>query len=84
MECVAQGLRDEGFAAEAFFGKGDPAPLILELAGNLPADLIAMATHGRHGVGKLVLGSVADIVVRQSTIPVLLLRLPVVEEGRAA
>ena len=37
-----------------------------------PADLIVMGTHGRHGISHLVLGSVAESVVRASEVPVLL------------
>jgi nucleotide-binding universal stress UspA family protein len=47
---------------------------ILETASSLGVDLIAMTTHGRSGLSRIVLGSVADEVVRQSHLPVLLLR----------
>jgi nucleotide-binding universal stress UspA family protein len=40
----------------------------------LNADLVVMATHGRHGVTRLVLGSVAEKIVRESTVPVLTIR----------
>jgi nucleotide-binding universal stress UspA family protein len=83
VEGVAQSLREEGLAAEAFFGKGDPVDLLLQLVADLPADIIAMATHGRRTVGKLVLGSVADRIVSLSPIPVLLLRVPVTEAETA-
>ena len=39
------------------------------------ADLIAMTTHGRSGFGRLLFGSVAEAVLRQAKIPVLLMRL---------
>jgi nucleotide-binding universal stress UspA family protein len=39
-----------------------------------PADLIVMCTHGRHGLAHLLLGSVAEAVVRQASTPVLLVR----------
>lgn len=83
VEGVAQSLREEGVAAESFFGKGDPAELVLQLCADLPADIIAMATHGRRTVGKLVLGSVADRIISLSPIPVLLLRVPVAEPESA-
>jgi len=38
------------------------------------ADLIALGTHGRHGISRLILGSVAEAVARTSPIPVLLVR----------
>lgn len=83
VEGVAQSLREEGLTAEAFFGKGDPAELVLGLAADLPADIIVMATHGRRTVGKLMLGSVADRIISLSAIPVLLLRVPVTEAETA-
>lgn len=53
---------------------GDPAETILAAAERLHADLVVMATHGRHGVTRLVMGSVAERIVRESTIPVLTIR----------
>lgn len=52
-----------------------PASAILESAQQLEADLIAMTTHGRGGLGRLVLGSVADEVVRHAVCPLLLVRV---------
>jgi universal stress protein A len=51
--------------------RGDPAERVLEAARGLEIDLIVMSTHGRKGLGHLVLGSVAERVVRESQIPVL-------------
>ncbi len=53
---------------------GPPADTIAGLASSTPNNLVAMTTHGRSGVGRLVLGSVAERVVRQSGDPVLLVR----------
>jgi nucleotide-binding universal stress UspA family protein len=50
------------------------AAAILDFAERRSADLIAMTTHGRSGIGRLVLGSVADKVLRDARIPVLLYR----------
>ncbi len=47
---------------------------ILNTAKELDADLIAMSTHGRSGLARLVMGSVADDVVRHADLPVLLVR----------
>jgi nucleotide-binding universal stress UspA family protein len=55
---------------------GEPAEQILAQAGELRADLLVMATHGRHGIPRLVLGSVAEKIVRESTVPVLTVRIP--------
>lgn len=48
--------------------------LILDVANELGIDLIAMSTHGRSGLARLVMGSVADDVVRHADVPVLLVR----------
>ena len=40
-----------------------------------PCDLIVMGTHGRAGLGRLLIGSVAERVVRSSTVPVMTIRL---------
>jgi nucleotide-binding universal stress UspA family protein len=54
--------------------RGDPAGAILEVEKELRPDLIVMATHGRTGLSHLVLGSVAERTVRESTVPVLTVR----------
>ncbi len=68
-------LRVEGVEVhtETLLGE-HPAQGILELSRSHPVDLIAIATHGRTGVARIVLGSVADKVVRGSSTPVLLIR----------
>lgn len=54
--------------------QGAPAASIVTFAKSHKAYMIAMSTHGRSGVGRLLLGSVADQVVRDSRIPVLVYR----------
>jgi nucleotide-binding universal stress UspA family protein len=53
--------------------EGIPAETILKLAGTNKADMIIMGTHGRKGLGHLLIGSVAENVVRHSPIPVLVI-----------
>ncbi|CAN7520753.1 putative universal stress protein [compost metagenome] len=53
---------------------GDMGASINEAARQWGADLLVIGTHGRRGVRRLVLGSVAEAVMRQSTMPVLLVR----------
>ena len=53
---------------------GDARTQIDEVAAKLGADLIVMSTHGRRGVRRLLLGSVAEAVVRTAPCPVLLVR----------
>jgi nucleotide-binding universal stress UspA family protein len=55
---------------------GDPAETILAYADEIDADVIVVGTHGRSGVKRYVLGSVAERLVRHSTCPVLTVRLP--------
>jgi nucleotide-binding universal stress UspA family protein len=56
---------------EGVFVQGEPWERILEVAANRGADLIVMGTHGRRGVSRALLGSVAEKVVRTSPIPVM-------------
>lgn len=53
---------------------GDPAEEILAFGETVQADLIVMSTHGRSGINRLVFGSIANKLLRMSTIPVLLIR----------
>ena len=53
---------------------GDPRTLIVEAAAQVHADLIVMGTHGRRGVSRLLIGSVAEQVARTAPCPVLLVR----------
>jgi universal stress protein A len=50
---------------------GDVAETILETARDQKVDLIVMGTHGRHGIAHLLLGSVAERVLRDAPCPVL-------------
>jgi universal stress protein A len=58
----------------AMLRKGDARTAILAFAEELHPDLIVMGTHGRRGVSRLVLGSVAESVARTAPCPVLLVR----------
>ena len=53
---------------------GAPAEAIVEAARFRKADLIVMSSHGRTGLGRLVLGSVAESVLRGTRVPILLIR----------
>jgi nucleotide-binding universal stress UspA family protein len=63
---------------------GNPAREILDYLRAQPIDLVIMATHGRGGVARLMMGSVADKVVRGAPCPVLTLREPAAASTRAA
>jgi len=61
-------------AAFEFLEIGKPATKIVEGAKSWPADLIVIGSHGRGGVERLLLGSVAESVVRHASCPVLVVR----------
>ena len=60
--------------AEAVILEGSPRPLIVDSAIDLQCQMIVMGTHGRSGLAHLLLGSVAEYVVRHSKVPVLTIR----------
>jgi nucleotide-binding universal stress UspA family protein len=53
---------------------GEPGQRILDTETKFEADVVVMATHGRRGLKHLVLGSVAERIVRESSVPVLTIR----------
>jgi nucleotide-binding universal stress UspA family protein len=61
----------------------DIATRVLRAAAEFQADLLVMGTHGRRGVKRLVLGSVAERCLRQSALPVLLIPSAAVPAGAA-
>ena len=71
---VADRLREKGVRVEQEIEVGQAAATIAAVAAEGRADLIAMATHGRSGLGRLFFGSVAEAVLRTASAPVLLFR----------
>ncbi|HEY7519862.1 MAG TPA: universal stress protein [Methylomirabilota bacterium] len=71
---LASRLRARGITASCEVRVGRPAERILEAARETGADLIAMSTHGRTGLGRLLFGSVAEQVLREAQVPVFLMR----------
>jgi len=67
-------LRANGVRATTEVRCGEPVAEILATAREGKADLIIMTTHGRTGFGRLLFGSVAEAVLRQSDVPVFLMR----------
>jgi len=55
-----------------FMPEGNPVKEILRVAGEWKADLIVMGSYGRSGLSRMMTGSVADSVLRQADIPVLI------------
>jgi nucleotide-binding universal stress UspA family protein len=67
---------DPGSAIERLLSEGKPGEEIVAFAKERNCDLIVMGTHGRTGLERALLGSVAEQVVRAAPCPVLTLRLP--------
>ena len=57
--------------------EGDAAEEVLRVADDVGADLIVMGTHGRTGLGRVLMGSVAEAVLRGSRCPVLVVKGPI-------
>jgi nucleotide-binding universal stress UspA family protein len=66
--------RITGVAVETICLDGDPAALIAAWAAEHKPDLLVLGTHGRRGLRRLILGSVAEHVLREVTCPVLTVR----------
>jgi nucleotide-binding universal stress UspA family protein len=71
---VAAGLRADGLTVSTEIVIGSPASSIAATAEERGVDMIAMATHGRGGIARLALGSVAEAVLHRVHIPMLLIR----------
>lgn len=71
MRAATDAFEAEGIACDSMLRRGDPAGEILATARGDGADLIAMTTHGRSGLSRLVLGSVTEKVLRKTLVPLL-------------
>ncbi len=74
LEVRAKELRAKGITVTCRACMGDVAPAILKEADEIGADVIVMGTHGRKGLAHLLLGSVAEKVIREARVPVLTVR----------
>jgi nucleotide-binding universal stress UspA family protein len=90
LESLAEGLAGQGVRVRIEVRRGDPVFQIAAVARELKADLIAMTSHGRSGLDRLLFGSVAGAVLRRAEVPVFLMRLtkepasddvPIADEG---
>jgi nucleotide-binding universal stress UspA family protein len=68
--------KDPAVPCEHHLLTGDPAEALLEFAEREKVELIVMATHGRTGVLRFLMGSVAEVIVRKAPCPVLTMRDP--------
>ncbi len=69
------GLQIDGYRADFAIGLTPAAEAILAYAATVDADMIAMTTHARAGINRLILGSVTDSVVQGSRLPILITKL---------
>lgn len=74
LDALAARHADEGVEIEVELLHGDPADAIVAHAAVVDADLIVLGTHGRTGLARVLLGSVAERVVRHSPTPVVTVR----------
>ncbi len=74
LDSTAERLRSAGLTVEAVVRDGEPASRLLSLMDEEKYDLVVAATHGRTGIGRWVMGSVAERLVESSHTPVLLVR----------
>ena len=71
---IAATLRARSLDVSYAIRSGRPDEEIVEAARDAGVDLIAMSTHGRSGLGRLLFGSVAEQVLRRADVPVLMIR----------
>ncbi|HTO56120.1 MAG TPA: universal stress protein [Myxococcota bacterium] len=74
LDKLVAALRAEGISAESATVEGTPERVIQDLVHSKKVDLVALGTHGRRGMSHLMLGSVAERVLRFSEVPVLTVR----------
>lgn len=72
---------DPNIRVEYFLGEGAPSAEIVRVAQEFPCDLVVMGTHGRTGLGRLLMGSVAEQVVRRAPCPVLTVKSPLSQQA---
>ena len=82
LERTAARLGEHGLHVQTEICEGSVAEAILDYADSKQADLIAMSTHGRSGLGRFLMGSVAEKIIRSAKVPVLMVR-PVHESAPA-
>jgi nucleotide-binding universal stress UspA family protein len=71
-----------GLNVEEMVAHGEAASEIVRVAKERAVDLIVIASHGRTGLGRILFGSTAEAVVRHAACPVLVVKPPLIEEGR--
>ena len=70
----AKSLKESGIKVECVAITGNPGEAIVNYANNNKVDLIAIATHGRTGIKRRIFGSVTEYVIKNSGVPILLIK----------
>ena len=81
---VAGQLREAGVVADEIVLDGDPGAALIQAARDWHADLVVMGTHGRHGIARVVLGSVARTLVLHAPASVLVVPTPAASRPQPA
>jgi nucleotide-binding universal stress UspA family protein len=74
LDRLAAGFNKSGIRAKCVILEGPAGESIVNYAKVNRINLIAIATHGRSGIGRMIVGSVADFVLRESGLPILIIR----------
>ena len=74
LERIGAQLKGGGATVQMIVREGNAAKQIIATAKDLRVDAIAMATHSRRGISRLMFGSVAEQVLHETSLPVLLIR----------
>jgi nucleotide-binding universal stress UspA family protein len=71
---IARGLRADGLPVQIEVLEGNPAVALLQRIESSGADAVVMSTHGRGGLSRALLGSIADRISHHTGVPILLVR----------
>jgi universal stress protein A len=74
LQSILQELLSAGLTAECAVEFGNPSEVILEKAEKHDVNLVIMGSHGKKGLSRLIMGSVAETVVRKANCPVLIVK----------
>jgi len=74
LETLAEEVRQKGVEVHPILKEGSPVGEILNAVKEIPAEMIVLGTHGRSGLNRFMMGSVAERVLRQAPCPIVLVR----------
>jgi nucleotide-binding universal stress UspA family protein len=74
LETIGHRLQESGIKTECTVWRGTPETAIIEFSQGVPDCMLALSTHGRSGFGRVLIGSVADKVIRSLEVPVMVVR----------